>query len=169
MYFWLLPESGIPIARSTVQAVSEEELRSEEIQCEIMAYDANIMQKLNGVGDDGYFLNVNEELTMQEVGKANQDAMDGIYAPLEPEAEKSEIQDYNEDMYSKFTSAEVLLPKGDYQYVAKVIGRKRDGDGNPIRRYHPNLILDTTVHEGEFLNGSVHDYAANVLAEALFS
>ena len=30
-------------------------------------------------------------------------------------------------------------------------------------------MLDTTVHEVEFLDGSTHDYAANTLAEALYS
>jgi len=66
-------------------------------------------------------------------------------------------------------STEVLLPRGDYQYIAKVLGRKRDGDGNPIGQYHPNPILDTTVHEVEFPDGTIQEYAANVLADALYS
>jgi hypothetical protein len=72
-------------------------------------------------------------------------------------------------MYDKFTSAEVLLPKDDYNYIARVIGRKRDGEGNPIGKYNKNPILDTTVHEVKSPDGSIHEYAANILAESLYT
>jgi hypothetical protein len=63
----------------------------------------------------------------------------------------------------------VLLPKGGYEYIAKVIGRKRDANGNPVGRYNPNPILDTTVHVVQFPDGTIQEYAANVLAEALYA
>jgi hypothetical protein len=71
--------------------------------------------------------------------------------------------------YNRFTSAEVVLPKGDYQYIAKVMGRKRDRVGNVIGHFHPNPILDTSIHEVMFPDGTIQDYSANVLAEALYS
>jgi len=92
-----------------------------------------------------------------------------IYDPVDPEEEKPDIDDYNEETYDKFTSAEVILPKGDYQYIARVLGRKRDSTGQPIGRYNKNPILDTIIHEVEFPVGSIHEYAANVLAESLYS
>jgi len=63
----------------------------------------------------------------------------------------------------------VLLPKDGYEYIAKVIGRKRDGNGNPVGQYNPNPILDATVHEVQFPDGRIQKYAANVLAEALYA
>jgi hypothetical protein len=88
---------------------------------------------------------------------------------VEPEAEKLDADDYDEATFHGLTSPEVVLPKGDYQYIAKVIGRKRDSDGNPVGRYHPNPILDTSIHEVEFPDGTISNYAANVLTEALYS
>jgi hypothetical protein len=88
---------------------------------------------------------------------------------MEPEAEKPNPTDFDEETYNRFASAEVLLPKGDYEYIVKVIGRKRDSEGNPIGRYHPNPLLDTTVHEVEFPDGVIHEYSANVIADALFT
>ena len=82
-----------------------------------------------------------------------------IYDPVNPEEEKPDIDDYDEETYNRFTSAEVVLPKGDYQYIARVLGRKRDSTGQPIGRYNKNPILDTTIHEVEFPDGSIHKYA----------
>jgi hypothetical protein len=110
------------------------------------------------------------EIGSNELSQALSDANDdGHYSPIEPEAEKPDADDYDEEVYSRFTSAEVLLPKGGYEYIAKVLGRKRDDSGNPIGRYHPNPILDTTVHEVQFPDGSIQEYAANILAEALYA
>ncbi len=101
--------------------------------------------------------------------KALEEADDGEYDPYEPEAERPELDDYDEETLDKLLAAEVILPKGDYQFVGKVIGRKRDANGNPVGRAKSNPILDTRVYEVEFPDGSVNDYAANILAEALYA
>jgi hypothetical protein len=101
--------------------------------------------------------------------KALEEADDGEYDPYEPEAEHPELDDYDEETLDKLLAAEVILPKGDYQFVGKVIGRKRDANGNPVGRANSNPILDTRVSEVEFPDGSVKDYAANILAEALYA
>jgi hypothetical protein len=169
MCFWVLPSSGVPIARSTVQAISEVELRSAEVQEQIRIYDETIRGKLAVQSDSTEPFMVTEGSITNELQQANE-ADDGFNIPLEPDAEKPNPDDFNdEETYSRFTSAEVLLPKGDYEFIAKVTGCKRDSDGNPIGRYHPNPLLDTTVHEVEFPDGTVQDYAANVIAEALFT
>ena len=58
---------------------------------------------------------------------------------------------------------------GDYQYIAKVIGRKRDAGGIPIGRYYPNPMLDTSVYEVEFQDGSISDYAKNIVTKAIIN
>jgi hypothetical protein len=52
--------------------------------------------------------------------------------------------------------------------LAKVIGRKRDNDGNPVGMAHPNPIIDTRVYEVIFHDGHVEEYAANVIAENMY-
>jgi len=142
MCFWVLPPSGVPIARSTVQAISEVELRSAEVQEQIRIYDETIRGKLAVQSDSTEPFMVTEGSITNELQQANE-ADDGFNIPLEPDAEKPNPDDFNdEETYSRFTSAEVLLPKGDYEFIAKVTGRKRDSDGNPIGRYHPNPHQD---------------------------
>lgn len=110
------------------------------------------------------------EVGSPELNQALDDAeIPDAYEPFKPEGEKPDGDDYDEEMYDKFMSAELILPKGDYQYVAHVIGRKQDSEGQPIGRYNKNPILDTTVHEVEFPDGSIYEYAANVLAESLYT
>ena len=168
MCSWILPASGVPIARSTVQPISKAELTTPIIAQQLETLDNTIATKLGNqsLSDDS----LSFEIGSFELRQALQDADDdGYYIPAEPEADKPEIDSFDEDTYSRFMSTEVLLPRGDYQYIAKVLGRKRDGDGNPIGQYHPNPILDTTVHEVEFPDGTIQEYAANVLADALYS
>jgi hypothetical protein len=168
MCFWLLPKSGIPIARTTVRAVTDQELQSVEIQQELMSYDEAIKRKL---GDDTLTeADLSFEVGTNELDAALAEADDtGDYDSYEPEADRPEMDDYDEETLDQLLSAEVVLPKGDYQFVGKVIGRKRDANGNPVGHANSNPILDTRVYEVEFPDGSVHDYAANILAEALYA
>jgi hypothetical protein len=79
------------------------------------------------------------EIDSSELSRALADAdeeIDGNYFPLEPEAEKPDMDDFDEETLDNLLSAEVLLPKGDYQFIAKVVKRKRDESGNPIGRAH---------------------------------
>ena len=60
------------------------------------------------------------------------------------------------------------LPHGDRIEIAKVLGRKRNADGNFLGRAHKNPILDSRVFTVQFPDGDEKDYAYNVLAEQLF-
>jgi hypothetical protein len=51
----------------------------------------------------------------------------------------------------------------------KVIKRACGEDGNPIGKRNANPILDTREYEVEMPDGSVAEYAANVIAENLYS
>ncbi|KAI2491884.1 Reverse transcriptase (RNA-dependent DNA polymerase) [Fragilaria crotonensis] len=69
----------------------------------------------------------------------------------------------------EYISASVLLPRGEDVVRAKVIGRMHGRDGNPLGMRHSNPILDTREYQVEFPDGSTATYAANVIAENLYS
>jgi hypothetical protein len=50
-----------------------------------------------------------------------------------------------------------------------VTGRKRGADGNPVGTANANPILDSREYEVKFQDGSTDTYAANVIAESLYS
>ena len=65
---------------------------------------------------------------------------DADFDPAEPEAEMPEADDYTPEAYDEYLTAEVLLPNMGTVTKAKVIGRKRNADGNPIGRRNSNPI-----------------------------
>ena len=74
------------------------------------------------------------------------------------------------DGYDWFIEFEVLLPKNGVEMsTAKVISRVKDKDGKVKGIYHKNPILDTIVYDVMFHDGGTCQYAANVIAEAMYS
>ena len=82
--------------------------------------------------------------------------------------EMPEIDDIPDlDLY---LNAEVLLPKdGKHMQSAQVVGRTTDSNGNPVGEYNANPILNTRVYDVMFPDGSIQQYAANIIAENLYS
>ena len=64
---------------------------------------------------------------------------------------------------------EVYLSHRDRTEIAKVLGRKRNADGNFVGRKHSNPILDSRVFVVEFPDGEQKDIGYNILAEHLHS
>ena len=69
-----------------------------------------------------------------------------------------------------FLNAEVLLPQdGDHMKAARVISRATDDDGAVIGEYNSNPALNTRVYDVMFPDGSIQQYAANIIAENIYS
>ena len=71
-------------------------------------------------------------------------------------------------MHDELLLAEPLLTTTNGHMKAKIIGRKRDQDGQLVGHYNSNLILNTRVYLAEFPDGTVSEYAANIIAEAIY-
>jgi hypothetical protein len=80
-----------------------------------------------------------------------------------------EADEWTPETFDKYLAAEVLLPHGGELVRAKVTGRKRASDGTPVGVSHSNPILDTREYEVSFPDGSTDCYAANMIAESLYS
>lgn len=117
MCFWILPKSGVPIARTTVRAITDPEMQSIQVQQDLTSFDETIQRKL---GDDHLTDgDLSFKVGSDELEKALEEADDGEYIPYEPEAERPELDDYDEETLDKLLAAEVILPEGDYQFRAK--------------------------------------------------
>lgn len=81
-----------------------------------------------------------------------------------------ETDEMQHDLYDKYISAKLILPDSDgNNRVGEVKRRKKDGEGNFIGRSHANPLLDGSVYEVEYEDGSVGTYAANIIAENIFA
>jgi len=170
MCYWILPASGVPIARSTVQPISKVDRDSEEVKMELKELDAAITSKLvNQAEMDELERNVVVIPDYLRYHDDDDDALTPHFDPIEPEAEMPEADAFTHEEYDKYISAEVILPKGDQMVLGKVIARKRDINDNPIGVAHSNPIFDTRLYQVQFPEGHVEEYSANVIAQNIYS
>ncbi len=155
--YYILPQSGVPIVRSTVQRITDDELKSAEVKQALETYDLTIEIKLSHRN-----VPVPNEFLVDEDD-------DAPYEPVEPEAEMPEADAFDAQMYDQYISAEVMVPKGDILVPAKVIARKHDRDGNPIGIGHSNPLMDTRIYDVQFPDGHTEEFAANTIAENIYS
>lgn len=85
------------------------------------------------------------------------------------EFNQMEADDISPQQYDRLLTAEVCLPVGDKTLTGKVTGYKRDGSGNPISKTNPNPLLNTRMYQVQFSDGTIQDYAANHIAEAIYA
>ena len=67
----------------------------------------------------------------------------------------------------KLINAEVSLPNGERIEKGIVVSRVVDRNGNPVGNYDPNPIMDSRVYEVMFPDGTIHQYAANIIEESI--
>jgi hypothetical protein len=140
-----------------VQKLSEDERKSSEVQEALKAYDLAIETKLSRNDPP-----IPNEFIVDE-------DTDAPYEPVDSESEMPEADAFDAQMYDQYISAEVLLPKGDILVPAKVVGRKHDRDGNPMGIGHSNPLMDTHIYEVQFPDGHTEEFAANTIAENIYS
>jgi hypothetical protein len=168
MCFWVLPISGVPISRSTVQAATKDELDSPDTKAKLAEFDQRVAERL-ARGDNELVVPLNTRVMDVDIFEDDDN--------LEVEDQCFDMDDA--EALDKFISAQVLLPVGDTLQLGEVIKRMRDGHGNLTGTHHPNPLLDTrvyevvmsdgSVYEVVMSDGSVNEYSANLIAEAMLS
>jgi hypothetical protein len=176
MCYWVLPESGKPISRSTVQPLTSDERGTEEYRQQMAAFDRAIKERLEVVTADDTSKGKRKpgDETTVDIPAFLRDTDDpewtGEYQPLEPEAAMPEADDFDPEAFDRYLTAEVALSRGGGEPErGKVLRRKRNADGDPIGKAHENPLFDTRQYEVEFADGSVGSYTANMIAESLYS
>ena len=111
----------------------------------------------------------NIENSKEDIAPAHVD----VGETMEPYEDDDEIPrvipDADNDVYDNYVQAELQLPNGERMDRARVIRRHRNAGGNLIGNRNDNPILDTRVYDVEFNDGSIKQYAANIIAENRFS
>jgi hypothetical protein len=152
----VLTDSGRVMVRSSVFPLTEEDKRSEGIALRLGNFDAAIASRL-GAG-------------MPSEPDSPDDDEPPVYDAAPDEHREPDADDVDFETMDRYTGAEILLPQGvDSAVVGKVIGRKRGPDGKLIGRSNANPLLDTATYNVEFPDGRIAAYAANILADHIYS
>lgn len=165
--YWLLPLSCRPIVRSTVWTIPREDEGIATRLAEKQAFDESVRAKLG----DSMTVDEKEEFAAEfpDYGGLFEDEEDEAIAPFDPEETRPEADDFTADSFDQYLTAEVLLPRNGELYRGTVRRRAKDDEGRPIGRRALNPVLDTRQYEVAFPDGSTDTYAANLIAENLYS
>ena len=172
MCSWILQENGIVIARSTTQRVTADEKCTTSFQNRLKVFDEKANNALRVKANDKLLISLLEKNPDYHETSFHQDE-DGSdlesYEPIEKDAIMLDADEFPGDTFDEYIQAEVLLPKGGEYITATVSKRKRAADGKLIGKRHSNPLLDTRIYEVQFPDGHSADYAANLIAEALYT
>jgi hypothetical protein len=162
MNYFILPQSGIPIVRSSVQPVSLEDKQVISVQEELKALNEAIENKCKSIVPSEVPDYLSHEFHDMESDTPQ-------YDPIEEAV--PEADDWDPETYDKYISAQVLIPSStaDQDVLGTVIGRKRDIHGNPIGTANSNPILDTRVYQVQLPDGHIEEFSANIIAECIYS
>jgi hypothetical protein len=170
MGYKILPISGIPVSRITVQRVTELEKSTEANKAGIASYDNAIATRFK------------EERLAKNGDKPDPTAWAGIIEtdpdfaeefantfdnPDVPEAD----DEFDPNSFDNYLGMGLALDRrpGVESEFARVTKRLRDKDGNPIGTANDNPILDTRLYEVEYLDGHKAALSANAIAESMMA
>ena len=148
---WILRVDGRVIARQTARPLTPEELNNPLEQARRKAFDIAITRRL---GDS---INLPKEQDQPEEWNPEDVGVDSL------------IPETDNDEYDMLVNSEVVLPHRDKNMHAVVVGRHRGHDGNTIGLQNENPILNTAIYDVRFPDGAMKQYAANTIAENLYS
>jgi len=168
MCYWVLPKSGTPIARSTVQEIPREYLVTPDFKEEFKTLDEVLINNFGEpVSDTNDSPDPESETFSYDINAQLLETP--LYEPMELESSMSDVDEWEPEAFNQYISAQVIRPSQDTQLMGTVTARKRDIHGNPIGVSNKNPILDTRVYEVSFPDGHTAEYSANTIAECLYS
>lgn len=159
----LLKANGEVINRTTYRPLTFDEQNDPVLKEEMIAFDESI-KKRHGEGIT--FEDTNDPELKDYVTQRIPPYEDDVDGNIEPIPDQDDV---DEDVYDQYINAEVLLPYEGKMVTGKVRGRKRHADGTLKGKANAHPILDTRVYDVEFPDGGEASYAANVIAENIYS
>ncbi len=88
--------------------------------------------------------------------------------PAEPEAVQSEEDDHTPESF-EYLTAEVRMPRGAEVVRGTVTNRATGDNGLSLGKRNSNPILDTREYKVQFPDGATETFAANAIAENMYS
>ena len=157
----ILKKNGQVIPISTYRPITDNERTRREVQNDMDAFDKAIEDKLG------------QPLSASDIRKETPDLMTPDVEAYEddskgttPLAQEDEV---TPEVYDQYIKAQVRLPNDDEIRLGTVQRRARGPDGELRGKSNENPILDTRIYEVEFPDGTTKEYAANVIAENMYS
>ena len=179
----VMNEKGNRLNRTSIMPLSQLDWNSEPVRKRMEIFEAALTDKLKHriksmkdgkpaamLDEEDDLPTAADEVTPEHVPYEQWNPLDlGFDLPKDKEP-LQELPDADELDLNKYISAKVMLPKDGHTFASgKVVRRARNPDGELIGKEHSNPLLDSSVYEVEFEDGSVEKYHANIIAEHIYS
>ena len=167
MSYWILPISGIPESRTTVQRLTTLEMKTDVNAKRFCGFDKAILNRFKEArlapkGDKPDLSEWDELLTHDEDFANEFNRVFDNSAVLE--------QDDIDDESDNYVNMELTVDDGsENPQLARVTKRLKDASGHPIGTANDNPVLDTRLYEVQYMDGYKTAMTANNIAENLFS
>ena len=161
--YWVIDEKGTVYSTTMVQHVTNQDLKSEDIRRQFELLDQRLNERLddqNFVSPDALNMLYEEDLEPDYINNPQQ---------YDPEATAGDVEE-DTNVFNEYLGAELYFDVGPDGSLRKGTVKKclKGEDSRLIRRGHHNPLLDTRRYEVE-IDGIPHEYAANTIAENLYS
>ena len=170
MSYWILPDSGIPKVRSTVQRLTTLERETDAMKERMLLYNGKIRSLF---GDNEFVANENGSPIEEGLEDLmdDPDFLDEFYRTFDNGAiEDADKADDTPDSFDPYLHMEIALDRGgEHPEFARVKKRLRTEDGTPIGRASTNPLLDSRLYEVEYADGYTTAMTANLIAENMFA
>jgi hypothetical protein len=125
--------------------------------------DIAIKQTLDG---DHHFTNLEDDVDQYVIEYVDDGILEPMVGSFLPDVDEIE----RTDGYDEYVGAQMMFDLGGETGLhGTVIKRAKGGDGNPIGVCHNNPVLDTHRYTVQLMDGSEQEFAANQIAENLYS
>eukprot|EP00986_Skeletonema_menzelii_P007458 scaffold2934_cov146-Skeletonema_menzelii.AAC.1 len=184
MCYYILTRDGKVISESTVQHVTQQDMRNEDIRAKVDVFNRTVKEKLNDENfqietTDGENTLDDPTHTLRHLAQIAGDNVTGNGDPQKvQDAYKREVDDdlnsgdQDEDEFDQLDNligATIKLDGPGGTTYGKVTKRSRDDRGQGIGKAHKNPLLDTREYNVELADGTFLKYQANTIAENLFA
>ena len=169
MSYHVLPISGVPVSRTTVQRVTEVEKTVSVYIDQFALYNAAIASRYK----EGRLYTRGDKPDLEEWSElldTDPDFAEEFAQTFDNPSVKEADDEFDPDSYDSYVNMELSMARdGDEPEAARVTKRLKGPDGNPIGVANNNPILDTRLYEVEYQDGHRAAFSANLIAENILS
>ena len=166
----ILNFKGNVLPRRTVRRLKLAEIESESEKQKRSAFTTNIMKRLGDSLSLPPSLLKPESMNPLDYDPRDQDDQEPIgWIDGDPIDSTNNSAVFEHSLSDTLIGAEVLLPHGDEVKAARLKGRHKNENGKIIGAFNDNPLLNSLIYDVEFPDGTIREYAANVIAQNMYS
>jgi hypothetical protein len=171
----MVTDSGQVVSKTSVDHVTCDDYLHEDTKAKVKDFEKKLRECLDDSnfilqGEDVVDLKILEDVDNEGIGAMVEDRI----TPMEEEYDDMIVEEHakanDEEAVNKYLNMELRMGAGmDDERWGRVIKHARGIGGALVGCAHTNPFFDTREYEVEFINGTIKQYDANVIAKNMYA